>query len=416
MNGAEYLALYSYLVCLSFPFLMPRTPFTQISNATSLNRATAPTSAFVIVLARTLSSAGFALSLLAIWVGWLLPLQSMQTKPIPRQRKTPPHLSNLPKYPHNRRASAPITLTPILEPREGGDDVIPKRVYFADRQSVAEQRRNTLPAESSTSAVIEEPLPDAASKLPTVVPLLTPPATPPVAKLCFDGIDDSVIDSDSSRHSSMASLLPSGRLQKLKLGFTGRAKRHVDNKHVETPSPVNLEGEGPVKSAKRRSGGFNAPWSASRSRTPTEITIDSEPQTPSTSRLSLVRCFTPTRSNTCPPSTATSTCRSRSRKAQRRTSTPIPRTSPYAAPYFASPPIILDDGYSGLPQLEDEVSFTPKQSPVIGEFGEKQSNGWDQSHTTTSTHGRFPRVQRVISKRRSASESWATRSPVPPSF
>lgn len=411
-------ALYSFLA-----YLMPRTPFTQISNVTSLNRATAPTSAFVIVLARVLSSAGFALSLLAIWVGWLLPFQSMQTKPTPPQRSTP-DLSKLPKYPHNRRASAPITLTPILEPRDEGDNVIPKRVYFADRQSVAEQRRGTLPAESSTSDVVEKPPPDGASIPPTVVPFsstLTPPATPPVAKLSFDGIDGSVIDSDSSRHSSMASLLlPSGHLPKLRLGFTGRAKRHVSNKHVETASPVNLERDGSVKSAKRSSGGFSAPWSASRSRTPAEITIDSEPQTSSTSRLSLVRCFTPTRSNTCPPSPATFTCRSASRKAQRRTSTPIPRTSPYAAPYFASPPIILDDGYAGfsrgLPQSEDEVSPTPKPSPVMGEFGEKQSRGWDQSHTTTSTHGRFPRGQRVVSKRRSASESWATRLPTPPSF
>ncbi|EDR11440.1 uncharacterized protein LACBIDRAFT_313609 [Laccaria bicolor S238N-H82] len=33
------------------------------------------------------------LSLLAIWVGWLLPLKSMQTKPIPRQRqRRTPHL------------------------------------------------------------------------------------------------------------------------------------------------------------------------------------------------------------------------------------------------------------------------------------------------------------------------------------
>jgi len=56
------LALYPYLAYyLSFPFPMPRTPFTQISNVTSLNRATAPTSALVIVLARALSSAGFAL-------------------------------------------------------------------------------------------------------------------------------------------------------------------------------------------------------------------------------------------------------------------------------------------------------------------------------------------------------------------
>ncbi|KIK07290.1 hypothetical protein K443DRAFT_673551 [Laccaria amethystina LaAM-08-1] len=415
LSALQMLDLYPYLAYLSFPFRMPRTPFAQISNVT----ATAPTSAFVIVLARALSSAGFALSLLAIWVGWLLPLQA---KPIPPQRRTP-HLPKLPKHPHNRRASAPITLTPIFEPRDEGDHVIPKRGYFADRQSVAEQRRNTLPEESSTSDVVEKPPPDATLNPPTVVApssILTPPATPPVAKLSFDVIDGSVVDSDSSRHSSMASLCPSRRLPKLKLGFTSRAKQHVGNKHVETASPVNLEHEGSVKSAKRSSGGFSAPWSASRTRTPTEIAIDSEPQTSSTSRLSLVRCFTPTRSNTCPPSTATLTCRSRSRKAQRRTSTPIPRTSPYAAPYFASPPIILDDGYSGysrgLPQLEDKVSLTPGQSPVMGEFGEKQGNGWDQNHTTTSIYGRFPRTQRVISKRRSTSESWATRSPVPPSF
>jgi len=57
-------------------------------------------------------------------------------------------------------------------------------------------------------------------------------------------------------------------------------------------------------------------------------------------------------------------CR-KSSKREKRVSAPIPRTSPYGAPYFATPPVIPDSSYpaylKNLPQFEDEIQVAPSQ-------------------------------------------------------
>lgn len=96
-----------------------------------------------------------------------------------------------------------------------------------------------------------------------------------------------------------------------------------------------------------------------------------------------------------------------SRKADRRRSTPIPRTRPYGAPYFASPPVLLDkNSYSSylkaLPQFGDEFEFSSARASERGREPVARKNSLNPSRA------------RVIPKRRSASEDWTVRSPTEP--
>lgn len=82
---------------------------------------------------------------------------------------------------------------------------------------------------------------------------------------------------------------------------------------------------------------------------------------------------------------------------RRRSSTPIPRTYPYGAPYFASPPVLLDKNHyptylKTLPQFEDEVQLSSER---LSGMGRAQVTGKDR--------------RRAIFKRRSASEDWTVR-------
>jgi hypothetical protein len=151
---------------------------------------------------------------------------------------------------------------------------------------------------------------------------------------------------------------------------------------------------------KRGSGGFVATWSNSRART----TGDDSEGFASPSRLSFVRLLSPGIPSTpaTPSSPRSADIQSPtflSRKAERRRSTPIPRTSPYGAPYFASPPMLLDKNsypsyLKALPQFDDEfeISSARGREPVTGK------DSLDPS-------------RRVIPKRRSASEDWTVRPP-----
>lgn len=149
-----------------------------------------------------------------------------------------------------------------------------------------------------------------------------------------------------------------------------------------------------------------AAWSNSRARTAGD---DTEPGFASPSRLSFVRLLsssTPTTTTTfttsLPGSVDVLSPTSLSRKSDRRRSSPIPRTYPYGAPYFASPPVLLDKNdypsyLKALPRFEDETQF---------------------SSARTSERGREPAIRRVplnprvVQKRRSASEDWTVRPPI----
>lgn len=157
--------------------------------------------------------------------------------------------------------------------------------------------------------------------------------------------------------------------------------------------------------AKRTSGVFVAAWSNSRVRTARDEGYASP------SRSSFVRLLspsTPTTSTTFTPASPgptdvlspTSLCR----KAERRSSAPIPRTHPYGAPYFASPPVSLHKNtYSsylkGPPQFEDEVQFSSARASERGR------------EPATILRAPLNPGRRVIAKRGSASEDWTVRPP-----
>jgi hypothetical protein len=161
-----------------------------------------------------------------------------------------------------------------------------------------------------------------------------------------------------------------------------------------------------------------AAWSNSRART---AGVETECLA-SPSRLSFVRLLSPGTPSTAAAATTNFTPSSSSglssdiqsptflsrkaAKAERRRSTPIPRTRPYGAPYFASPPVLLDKNsypsyLKALPQFGDEFEVS--------------------STRAASERGREPVVQlgnnslkpsrKVVPKRRSASEDWTVRSP-----
>lgn len=157
------------------------------------------------------------------------------------------------------------------------------------------------------------------------------------------------------------------------------------------------------KVTKRGGGGFVAAWSNSRACTAGD---DTESYA-SPSRLSFVRLLspgTPSTPATFTPSANIQSPTVSSRKADRRRSTPIPRTRPYGAPYFASPPVLSDkNSYPGylktLPQFGDEFEFSSARASERGREPVAEKDSLNPSRT------------RVIPKRRSASEDWTVRSP-----
>jgi hypothetical protein len=139
-----------------------------------------------------------------------------------------------------------------------------------------------------------------------------------------------------------------------------------------------------------------ATWSNSRTR------MAGEQASASPSRSSFVRLLSPSAPFT-PSSSGFADVQSStflSNKAERRRSTPIPRTYPYGAPYFASPPVLLGKNtypsyLKALPQFESEVQF---------------SSGCASERDREPVTGKISLAsRRVIPKRRSASEDWTVR-------
>lgn len=292
-----------------------------------------------------------------------------------------------------RRASEPMHITPILSSQPEDASATPRRVYFEDSSISPITRRNTLPEPKQSARLLDAH----AAVDATVVPLFTSPLATTSALPPQDISDDHPADSDSSPHSSKASSLKStSRLQKLKLfgnktGLSHRPEpldKPSDQGSIASTGQHNFvnhflrlltwlltETSTSEKSARRASGGFVAGWTLSRNRGTVSDVTTSESSTASPSRLSFARRMSPSRPVPS-PSTATPTSAGMpsellsptflTRKSQKRVSAPIPRTSPYGAPYFAAPPLLLDSNYQAylktLPQFEDEIKTTTSQT------------------------------------------------------
>ncbi|KAF9055973.1 hypothetical protein BJ165DRAFT_463529 [Panaeolus papilionaceus] len=331
----------------------------------NLNDVRAPM--LIFISAHAIGSLGFALSLLSIWFGWLLPTSTVpvsepESAEIKKVRSPSRHLrrpsqsvsSKAPPLPVPiRRSSAPVDLASILVPHSDESQQYGKRVCFADSPPLTPiTRRNTMPEPSHPSyrapslhQLIEASV--SSSSAPSTSQTEEHEHLPAVVTAVFD---DLVTQSDSSRPPSRSSFIkPASRFQKLKLGFSVKSPKlppPQSEQQGDQVSIASVETNVSDKSTKRGSGSFIPPWSITRHRTAPDMNTQSRPSSPA--RLAFMNhSSTPTtQTNASPTSSTTSLCTQTvdilTRKAQRRTSTPLPRTNPYAAPYFAEPPIPVD--------------------------------------------------------------------------
>ncbi|KAJ7446394.1 hypothetical protein B0H11DRAFT_2084523 [Mycena galericulata] len=350
--------------------------------------STSQRSLFVTLAAQAMSSVGFSVSIIAwIWLTLVPPPKIDLTEPIlvdkkARRRSAPAALQSRKRDSLSPSANppSPDALSPI-SPRT-------RRVYFVDSPTSSLSRpTNQFERTPHDSLLLEKPL--HASPTSETSPLSssstlvhTYPGIPPQT---LETCRESAIESDSSNNCSPRTSLSSSRPS-----LPPRNRRNSGTSIITDVSPMASE---PAETTHRRrsSIGFTPPWSfrrASGSRNP------ASPATSSTNPTLIPA-----------PSYFT-------RKTARRVSTPVPRTQPYAYPYYAQPPI-EDEAYAAhlrsLPQFGPEVA-NPSPSTSDSEEKEKESPLLDRRSRNRKAQaalglGRQPPAVRP--HQRSASESWA---------
>ncbi|KAF9531891.1 hypothetical protein CPB83DRAFT_46035 [Crepidotus variabilis] len=301
------------------------------------------------------------------------------TKP-PRRQSVPPVSvaapEPRPRPPATRRVSAPVDLTPILS-TQSVDNNPTRRVYFADRPMVSPFiRRNTtpdLPSPAKTQSMFQS--------IHSVVSGGSRPSSPALPPKDLDinqasGDTCSILEapeSDSSRPPSRSSLFrASVGLQKLKFGMKPRSES-LDraNDKADQNSIASADTAGSDKSSRR----FSYTFPLTRPRNAIDLTIDTP--APSPSRISFRRGPSPARPSSSPsrcasplPSASDLLSPTFLRKSQKRASVPIPRTMPYGAPYFATPPapivpdIINQPGYPNTSSQTNEDTNDSRKSSL----------------------------------------------------
>ncbi|TFK41872.1 hypothetical protein BDQ12DRAFT_677306 [Crucibulum laeve] len=404
--------------------LLPNSLFTLPVNSNAMPpRPNGETPFLVVLSARALGSLGFGLSILAIWIGWLLPTtlavlpEPLKALPVDKERRrSSPASVPLSPPPPSRRVSAPNTLLPILSSGPG-DASRSRHVYFIDSERPHTARRNTAPVDRShvhlaspenSSLFIGSTFTTSPRSSTSTLVATSTPSTPPATNACPDIVEEPITESDSSRPSSRASLCRPSRIPNMKSVFSGKGKRNSGGENDLTCT------DSPPKPIKRT-------WSLSRNRNGLDITV-TEPlatKTPSPSRSVFNRCR-PTRAPPSPsPSVAPlpsvtlvptpTTASFFNRKTERRKSNPVRRTLPYEAPYFASPPLILEEYIKALPQFEEEPKSVPERASASDDNISTSPRGRGRQPSNDKTLG-SPAPQRPIPKRRSASAGWVERS------
>ncbi|KAF9469776.1 hypothetical protein BDZ94DRAFT_1243233 [Collybia nuda] len=404
---------------------------------------------FVTLSARVLGSAGLGLSILAIWLRWFVPPSAVlpESKPnkpqirLRRRSTLSPNVSPivLPPIPRTTPPLLPSVLKVSQEPSSNRQ----RRVYFIDSKLPTIKSQQILASAAQLhaevkaldqlivqSAALQSQLEDnPSSSSSSSTNLITNLTSHETFSPSFSAREESIAESDcSSRRSSISIRLPKMN------PFLTKGRRGSNTSDVTASSTVMSATVLPLDGSngtKKSNVGFSAPRSIDRNHS---TTIEAPPENSQTkssspSRLSfrrlsgsrhpasVVEFVLPLPSSDGTPVTSPSPLTSYfSRKPQRRSSTPVPvrRTSPYEAPYFATPPIPFDTSYStylkGLPQFGDDM--TPKIARA-------------QTSESEPSRGRGPRPTnneaqaalglgrpRLLPKRRSASEGWADdRSP-----
>ncbi|KAJ7878639.1 hypothetical protein B0H13DRAFT_2052591 [Mycena leptocephala] len=365
---------------------------------------------FVTLAAQAMSSVGFSVSILAwIWLTLIPPPKPELTEPILVDKKA-------------RRRSAPAalqsrkrnSLSPTVASQSSGGDaqfspISPprtRRVYFIDSPTSSPSRpTNQIERISYDSAnLLEKPLHSSptseispASSSSTLVHTYTsiPPQT-------LETCRESAIESDSSHNSSpRPSLSLSRPFQK-----TSTRTRRSSGTSVPEIAPIITGPPLDTKQPRRSSGSFIPPWSFRRASGPRNA---AGPAATPASGSSSATPASPARPSTAPAPSYFG------RKTARRTSTPVPRTQPYAYPYYAQPPI-EDEGYvaylRNLPQFstdalvrgpttsdsEEKEKEKEKDSPLLDQRGRNRKVN-DKAQAALGL-GRRP------TPKRSASEGW----------
>ncbi|KAF7337467.1 hypothetical protein MSAN_02219700 [Mycena sanguinolenta] len=360
---------------------------------------------FVTLAAQAMSSVGFSVSILAwIWLTLYPPTKPELTEPIPvavdkktRRRSAPAALPA-----HKRRSPSPSIASAETQPSTFSPQRT-RRVYFVDSPIASPSRPTNVQRLSNDSSDLSlhgsptsEISPSSSSS--TLVHTFT--AIPPQT---LETCRESAIESDSSTSSPRPSLSLSRPFQKAR----PRRSSTTSSASVLDIAPSIT---GPADSKQRRSsGGLIPPWSFRRVSgpknsvsIPASSSITPGPASSSTSSASPASAPTP-----LPVPLF-------GRKAARRVSTPVPRTQPYAYPYYAQPPI-EDEGYTAylrnLPQFSNEVPVLAR-SPGTSDSEEALPTPApsDQRGRNRKTINDRAQAALGLGRRghpRSASESWA---------
>ncbi|KAJ7675358.1 hypothetical protein B0H17DRAFT_1140292 [Mycena rosella] len=355
--------------------------------------STSERSWFVTLAAHGLGTVGFSVSILAwLWLT-LIPLPKPElAEPIvvdkkARRRSAPAALQS-----HKRDSLAPSLARPP-SPGAQSPNISPvrtRRVYFLDSPTSSPSRPTNLIERTThdSSELLDKPLhcsptseisPSSSSS--TLVH--TYPAIPPQT---LETCRESAIESDSSNSSPRSSLSLSRPFQK-----ASERTRRMSGTSVPEIAPIITVPTSDTKH-RRSSIGFVPPWAFRRASGAKNSTSASPATWPLDHRSGAV-VF--------------------SRKTSRRVSTPVPRTQPYAHPYYAQPPV-EDEAYAAhlrsLPQFGAEaVSRSPttsdsekdKDSPLLDQRGRNRKAN-DRAQAALGL-GRRP----SLPPQRSASESWA---------
>ncbi|KAJ7631200.1 hypothetical protein FB45DRAFT_917811 [Roridomyces roridus] len=350
----------------------------------SLRQMSSPERSLMVTLAaQAMSSVGLSVSIIA-WI-WLAFVPAQPPEPILLEKKVK----------KARRRSAPATLqtrkreslSPSLPPPDTpSSPPRARRVYFLDSPSSS---RPTIERSHDSSSFLEKPL--CSSPVGEVSPssssstlVHTIPAIPPQLATWHE----SAIESDSSNNGSPRTSLSSPRP-----AFKERIRRFSG-----TDSVTDVAG---ADTKRRSSIGFTAPWrrASGSNKNPTPGPSTSPTSVPAPSYFS--------------------------KKSARRVSTPVPRTQPYAYPYYAQPPID-DERYvaqlRGLPQPSiGGENAAAKPSSTTSDDSEDRDGDADSAAALLDRgrirkanddaqaalgHGRRPPILRHP-QQRSASESWA---------
>ncbi|KAJ6520084.1 hypothetical protein C8R45DRAFT_953806 [Mycena sanguinolenta] len=378
------------------------SPFHPPSPCSTMSSSSSQRTLFVTLAAQAISSVGFSVSILAwIWLTLVPPPRPELTEPIPvavdkkaRRRSAPAALP-----PHKRRSPSPSiasaeTQLSTFSPQRT------RRVYFVDSPIASPSRPTNVQRLSNDSSELtlhgsptSEISPSSSSS--TLVHTFT--AIPPQT---LETCRESAIESDSSTSSPRPSLSLSRPFQKAR----PRRSSTTSSASVLDIAPSVT---GPADTKQRRtSGSLIPPWSfrrvsGSRNNSisiPPSSSVTPGPGSSGTSSAS--------------PATAPVPVPIFGRKAARRVSTPVPRTQPYAYPYYAQPPI-EDEGYTAylrnLPQFSAEAPLN--RSPVTSDSEEAQPTPSEQRGRNRKAINDKAQIALGLGRRpkpqRSASESWA---------